>query len=150
LYERTYYLGTRDKGKDAYALLHAALEKSGRAGVGRWVFHNRERTVVLRTLGDVLAIHTMRFADELVEPSDFELGRVRRKPSKREIEMASALVDGLHTRFDPTDYEDTYREEVLALVKRKAEGKNIEPPEDVETEPADDLLASLEASLAKA
>jgi DNA end-binding protein Ku len=149
-YERTYYLGTRDKGKDAYALLHAALEKSGRAGVGRWVFHNRERTVVLRTLGDVLAIHTMRFADELVEPGDFELGRVRRKPSEREIKMASALVDGLHTAFDPTDYEDTYREEVLALVKRKAEGKDIEPPEDVEAEPADDLLAALEASLAKA
>jgi DNA end-binding protein Ku len=149
-YERTYYLGIRDKGKDAYALLHAALEKSGRAGVGRWVFHNRERTVVLRTLGDVLAIHTMRFADELVEPGDFELGRVRRKPSEREIKMASALVDGLHTAFDPSDYEDTYREEVLALVKRKAEGKDIEPPEDVETEPADDLLAALEASLAKA
>jgi DNA end-binding protein Ku len=149
-YERTYYLGTRDKGKDAYALLHAALEKSGRAGVGRWVFHNRERTVVLRTLGDVLAIHTMRFADELVDPGDFELGRVRRKPTEQEIKMASALVDGLHTAFDPTDYEDSYREDVLDLVKRKAEGKNIEPPEDVETEPADDLLGALEASLAKA
>jgi DNA end-binding protein Ku len=149
-YERTYYLGTRDKGKDAYALLHAALDKSGRAGVGRWVFHNRERTVVLRTLGDVLAIHTMRFADELVDPGDFELGRVRRKPTEREIKMASALVDGLHTAFDPTDYEDTYREDVLAVVKRKAEGKNIEPPEEIETEPADDLLAALEASLAKA
>jgi DNA end-binding protein Ku len=149
-YERTYYLGTRDKGKDAYALLHAALEKSGRAGVGHWVFHNRERTVVLRTLGDVLAIHTMRFADELVDPGDFELGRVRRKPTEREIKMASALVDGLHTAFDPTDYEDSYRQDVLELVKRKADGKNIEPPEDVETEPADDLLAALEASLAKA
>ena len=146
-YERTYYLGTRDKGKDAYALLHAALEKSGRAGVGRWVFHNRERTVVLRTLGDVLAIHTMRFADELVDPAGFELGRVRRKPSAREIKMASALVDGLHTAFDPSDYEDGYRKDVLAVVRRKAEGKNIEPPEDVETESADDLLAALEASL---
>jgi DNA end-binding protein Ku len=149
-YERTYYLGTRDKGKDAYALLHAALEKSGRAGVGRWVFHNRERTVVLRTLGDVLAIHTMRFAGELVDPRDFELGRVQRKPSEREIKMAASLVDGLHAEFDPADYEDSYREAVLAVVKQKAEGKNIEPPEDVETEPADDLLAALEASLAKA
>ena len=105
---------------------------------------------MLRTLGDVLAIHTMRFADELVDPGDFEVGRVRRKPSEREIKMASALVDGLHTAFDPSDYEDSYRKDVLAVVKRKAEGKNIEPPEDVETEPADDLLAALEASLAKA
>jgi DNA end-binding protein Ku len=149
-YERTYYLGTRDKGKDAYALLHAALEKAGRAGVGRWVFHNRERTVVLRVLGDVLAIHTMRFADELVDPGEFELGRVRRKPGEREIKMAASLVEGLHTDFDPTDYEDSYRADVLEVIERKAQGKNIEPPEDVETESADDLLAALEASLAKA
>jgi DNA end-binding protein Ku len=149
-YERTYYLGTQDKGKDAYALLHAGLEKAGRAGVGRWIFHNRERTVVLRALGDVLAIHTMRFADELVDPGEYELGRVRRKPSEREIKMAASLVDGLHAEFDPSEYEDSYREDVLALVERKAQGKNIEPPEDVETESADDLLAALEASLAKA
>jgi DNA end-binding protein Ku len=149
-YERAYYLGAQDKGKDAYALLHAALEKSGRAGVGRWIFHNRERTVVLRTHGDVLAIHTLRFADELVGPEDFELGRVRRKPSKREIEMAASLVDGLHTEFDSSEYEDRYRDAVLELVARKAEGKNIEPPEEVETESADDLLAALEASLANA
>jgi DNA end-binding protein Ku len=147
-YERTYYLGAGDKGKDAYALLHAALDRAERAGVGRWVFHNRERTVVLRTLDDVLAIHTMRFADELVEPGDLELGRLQRKPSDREIKMASSLVESLHTKFDPSDYEDSYRKDVLAVIKRKAEGKNIEAPEDVEPEPADDLLASLEASLA--
>jgi DNA end-binding protein Ku len=75
---------------------------------------------------------------------------VQRKPNEREIKMAAALVEGLHTAFDPADYEDTYREAVLDVVKRKAEGKNIEPPEEVETEPADDLLAALEASLAKA
>jgi DNA end-binding protein Ku len=147
-YERTYYVGAGDDGKDAYALLHAALDRAGRAGVGRWVFHNRERTVVLRAHGDVLVLHTMRFADELVDPSDLELGRVRRKPSPKEIKMASSLVDGLHTKFDASEYEDTYRNDVLKLIKRKAQGKNIEAPEDVETEPADDLLAALEASLA--
>ena len=56
--------------------LHAALGKADRAGVGRWVFHNRERTVIVRPLGDVLALHTMRFADEVVDPSDLELARV--------------------------------------------------------------------------
>jgi DNA end-binding protein Ku len=104
--------------------------------------------VVLRPRDDVLAIHTMRFAADLVDPEDFELGRVQRKPSDREIKMASSLVDGLHTKFDPTDYEDQYREAVLEVVERKAAGKNIEPPEDVETDSADDLLAALEASLA--
>ena len=149
-YERPYYLGAQDKGRDAYALLHAALDRAGRAGVGRWVFHNRERTVLLRPLEDVLVIHTMRFADEIVDPGEFELGRVRRKPSDREIKMASSLVDGLHTDFDPSEYEDSYRADVLELVERKAAGKNIELPADEEPEAADDLLAALEASLANA
>jgi DNA end-binding protein Ku len=149
-FERTYYLGAQDKGRDAYALLHAALERSGRAGVGHWIFHNRERTVVIRTLDDVLAMHTMRFADDLVEPGDLELGRVRRKPSSREIKMAASLVDGLHTDFRPSAYKDSYRKDVLKLIDRKAQGKNIEPPADEAPEAADDLLAALEASLAKA
>jgi DNA end-binding protein Ku len=149
-YERAYHLGAQDKGRDAYALLHAALERAGRAGVGRWVFHNRERTVLLRPQGDVLALHTMRFADEIVDPAGFELGRVQRKPSEREIKMAAALVDGLHAEFDPAQYEDTYREAVLELVERKAQGKNIELPAQEEPEAADDLLAALEASLANA
>jgi DNA end-binding protein Ku len=149
-YERTYYLGAQDKGRDAYALLHAALEKSGRAGVGRWVFHNRARTVVVRVLDDVLAMYTMRFAESLADPSSHDVPRVSKKPSEKEIKMAAALVDGLHTRFDPSDYEDTYRQAVLDLIERKAQGKNIEAPADVEPESADDLLAALEASLAKA
>jgi DNA end-binding protein Ku len=146
-YERTYHLGAGDKGRDAYALLRAALERSGRAGVGSWVFHNRERTVVVRAAGDLLAMHTMRFADDLADPSDFDLPRVQRKPSKREIDMASKLVDGLHTKFDPADYEDNYREAVLEVVEAKAAGRNIEPPDVEEEEPGGDLVAALEASL---
>ena len=146
-YDKAYYLGAQDKGRDAYALLHAALEKADRAGVGRWVFHNRERTVIVRPLGDVLALHTMRFADEVVDPSDLELARVNRKPTEQEIEMAGKLVDGLHTGFDPSEYEDSHRKAVLALVEAKAAGKNIELPEPEEAGSADDLLAQLEASL---
>jgi DNA end-binding protein Ku len=147
-YERTYYLGAGDDGDDAYALLHAALSRAERAGVGRWVFHNRERTVVIRALDDVLAMHVMRFADDLVDPSDLDLPRVNRKPSKREIEMAAALVEGMHTGFQPSRYKDQYRRAVLELVERKAEGKEIAPPEEPEEEPSDDLMAALEASLA--
>jgi DNA end-binding protein Ku len=146
-YEKAYYLGAQDKGRDAYALLHAALEQADRAGVGRWVFHNRERTVIVRALGDVLALHTMRFTDEIATPSDFELERVRRKPTDQEVKMAGRLVDGLHTDFDPAGYEDSHREAVLKLIEAKAAGKNIELPEPEEAETADDLLAQLEASL---
>jgi DNA end-binding protein Ku len=146
-YERTYYVGAGDKGEDAYALLHATLERSGRAGVGRWVFHNRERTVIVRPLDDVLALHTMRYADDLVDGKDLDLPRLNRRPSDRELDMAAALVEGLETRFKPDAYEDTYRKEVLEVIKRKAAGKPIEPPDEPDTEPSDDLMAALEASM---
>ena len=146
-YERTYHLGAGDDGEEAYALLHAALEKADRAAVGRWVFHNRERTVIVRALDGALALHTMRFADELADASDFKLPRVQRKPSEKEIKMASALVDGLHKKFKPSDYEDSYRKAVLKVIDRKASGKEIEPPDEDEPEESDDLAAALEASL---
>src|SRR5829696_10160918 len=64
-YERTYYLGAGDAGTDAYRLLHDALGRTGRAGLGRFTFHNREYVAAVRPLDGVLALHTMRFADEL-------------------------------------------------------------------------------------
>jgi DNA end-binding protein Ku len=146
-YEHAYFLGAGDKGDDAYALLRAALARTGRAGVGRWVFHDRERTVIVRAFADVLAMHTMRYADALVDPSDFELPRVQRRPSDREIEMAASLVDGLHVKFKPEDYRDEYREAVLELIERKAAGKSIEPPAEEPRDASDDLLAALEASV---
>ena len=72
-YDRTYYLGAGETGADAYRLLHDALVKAERAGIGRWVFHNREYLVAIRPLDGVLALHTMRFADELVELGDLDV-----------------------------------------------------------------------------
>jgi DNA end-binding protein Ku len=102
---------------------------------------------VVRARDGVVAMHTMRFADELLDPSDLELDSPQRKPGKREVDMASALVDGLHTGFDPGDYEDAHRQAVLDLIERKAAGEEIEVSEPEGPEPSDDLLAALEASL---
>jgi DNA end-binding protein Ku len=146
-FERTYFLGAGDKGDDAYAVLRAALEKTGRAAIGRWVFHDRERTVAVRVYEKGLALYTLRYADDLVDPAGFDLERVSKKPSPREIEMASKLVESLHVKFKPADYEDSYRDAVLDVVKAKAEGRNITPPEPEPEEDDGDLLASLEASL---
>ncbi len=145
--ERTYFLGAGAKGDDAYAVLRAALEKTGRAAIGRWVFHDRERTVAIRVYGKGLALSTLRYADDLVDPAGFDLPRMSRKPSAREIEMASKLVESLHVEFEPGDCEDSYRDAVLGVVKAKAEGRNIVPPEPEPEAEDGDLLASLEASL---
>jgi DNA end-binding protein Ku len=146
-YDRTYYLGAGKDGHDAYRLLHDALNKTDRAGLGRWVFHNREYLVAIRPLDDVLALHTMRFADELVDPGDLDIPKPSKAPDKREIEMAGKLVDSLHDRFDPDAFHDSYRERVLQLIKTKASGKEPELPEVEDQPDATDLAAALEASL---
>jgi DNA end-binding protein Ku len=149
-YDRTYYLGAREEGCDGYRLLHDALAKAERVGIGRWVFHNREYLVALRAREDVLALHTMRFADELVDPDDLDIPKPSRKPSAQEIKMAATLVDSLHAKFDPTDFEDTYREAVLDVIRRKDKGEEIEPPAPDGLDEDADLAAVLQASLKSA
>jgi DNA end-binding protein Ku len=146
-YERTYYLGAGDGGEDAYRLLHDALERQDRAGLGRWVFHNREYLVAIRALEGVLALHTMRFADELVPAADLDVPKPSRAPSKREVEMAAQLVDSLHDKFDPSAFRDDHRERLLKLIKRKAKGEEIDLTPAPEPETSADLLSALEASL---
>jgi DNA end-binding protein Ku len=146
-YEKTYYLGAGNKGEDAHRLLHDALEESGRVAVGRFTFHNREYLAAIRPLGKVLALHTMRFADELVAAGDVEFEAPGKGPSRREVEMAQKLLESLHEEFEPERYEDQYREAVLELIRRKAKGEAIEAPAEEEAESSDDLLAALEASL---
>jgi DNA end-binding protein Ku len=146
-FDRTYYLGAGDGGEDAYRLLHDALERQARAGVGRWVFHNREYLVAIRSLDDVLALHTMRFADELVSSDDLDVPAPSRAPTKREVEMAAQLVDSLHDEFDPGAFSDTHRKRLLALIKRKAEGEEIDLTPAEQPESSGDLLSALEESL---
>jgi DNA end-binding protein Ku len=148
-YDRTYYVGAGDEGADAYRLLHDALRRAGRAGLGRWVFHNREYVVAVRPGDDVLVLHTMRFADELVSAGKLDISRPSRKPSERELEMAEQLVDSLYKRFRPSAFKDDYRDRVAELIKRKAEGEEIDLPKLEEAESTDDLMAALEASLKK-
>ena len=95
----------------------------------------------------MLALHTMRFADELVDPGDLDIPKPSKAPSKREVEMAGKLVDSLHERFDPDAFHDSYRERVLALIEAKAAGKEPELPEVDEEQDTTDLAAALEASL---
>src|SRR5262249_20344004 len=96
---------------------------------------------------------TMRFADEVVPPAELDdvLPTEQPKIAKREVEMAEQLIDSLTRRFDPGAYRDEYREQLLGLIERKAEGKDVlAAPEAAELEPtkAPDLMAALEQSIA--
>lgn len=146
-YERCFYLGPGKLGAEPYRLLHTALERSGRAGIGRFVFHNRSHLAAIRPLEDLIALHTMRFADELVDAGSLDVPSPSRKPSPREVKMAGTLVDSLSASFDPAKFEDSYRERVLALIEAKGRGEEPEIPDAPEPTGDTDLEAALAASL---
>ena len=148
-YDKTYYVGARDADAEAaYRVLHEALEKAGRVGIGRFVFHNKEQLVALRARDDLMALHTMRFHDEVASAKDVEIPSPQKKPAKREVDMAGSLVSSLETKFRPERHEDTYRDAVQKLIDRKAKGQEVELPDRHDTELAPDLLmAALEASV---
>lgn len=147
-----YYLGPADGAEKAYSLLAAAMESAGKAAIARFVFRNKEQLAALRASDGVLTLTTMRFADEVVPPDQLDdvLPSSKPKVAKKEQEMAEQLIESLSTKFKPDDYRDEYREQLLQLIERKAEGKEIVTPEAEapKATKAPDLMAALEESIA--
>ena len=150
-YDHPYYL-VPDKGAaKAYGLLLGAMKESGKVAIARIVLRTKEQLVAIRPAGEVLMMETMVFSDEVVPASDIdELPESEAlTASDRELKMAQQLIDSLSTEFDPSRYSDTYRDRVLDLVERKAQGEEIAvQPEAEKPAQVPDLMAALEASLA--
>jgi DNA end-binding protein Ku len=151
-FDHPYYLGP-DKGAErAYALLAKAMGDRGRVAIARFVLRNRENLAAIRSTGTVLAMATMRFADEVVQPDELDgvIPDDVEAPKKRELDMAGALIDQLTSEFEPAQYRDEYREELLERIESKARGEEIVASLSEEPKPtkAPDLMAALEESLA--
>ncbi|MQA74769.1 MAG: Ku protein [Solirubrobacterales bacterium] len=150
-FDHPYYLGPDKGAEKAYALLVNAMEDAHRVAIARFVLRNRESLAALRPMSGVLTMATMRFADEVVSTDELaEVAGEAEKPQKRELEMAKALIDSLSSGFDPEQYRDEYREELLALIERKAKGESVVETTSEAPQPtkAPDLMAALEESLA--
>lgn len=146
-FTKSYYLGVRDHA-EPYALLAASLNRTAKAGIGRFTFHNREYLVAVRARDNRLILHTLRFADEIVEPEDLEMPKGGKAPNKKEVSMARKLVEGLTEEFDPGDFHDEYRAAVMDLIDRKAAGKKAPGRRARKRQETGDLTAALEKSLA--
>jgi DNA end-binding protein Ku len=151
-YERSYYLVPDDRAAKPYALLAEAMAKTGKVALGRFVLRTKQYLATLRANDGVLVLSTMLYGDEVVDRADLEVPTTKAtRPSERELAMAEQLVESLSTEFDPAKYHDDYREKVLELIERKADGEVIErPAEPAASAPVVDLMAALEASLAAA
>jgi DNA end-binding protein Ku len=152
-FDHPYYLAPGPGGTKPYRLLLEAMRETGRVAIANVVIRSKQQLVAVRPMadGDALGMSTMVYPDEIIDPAtideipaadDVEL-------KEREIDIAKQLIDSLAGAFDPDKYRDTYRDEVLNLIERKAEGEEIavQPAADEEAEPVPDLMAALKASL---
>jgi DNA end-binding protein Ku len=145
-FRKAYYLLPEEGAEKPYRLLLAALEETGKVGIAKVVIRNKQHLAALRPWEGVLLLETMYFADEIRKPESVD-GKVElRKP---EVEMARSLVENLSDRFDPEKYDDTYRKELLALLKEKAETGEISKPREEGAEEGEvvDLMAALRESV---
>lgn len=149
LFDSPYYLAP-DKAPKPYVLLAKAMETAGKVGVGRLVMRNKQYIAAIRAVDGRLVMSTMVYADELVNPTSIEemkdLAGV--EVSDKELAMAGQLVESLAGEFVSDRYKDSYREQVMGLIEKKAAGEELTLPERPSSSPAViDLMAALEASV---
>ena len=145
-FESPYFLEPEKTGVRAYALLREALEKTGKAGVGLFVMHNREHVCIIKAQEKVLILNRIRFEQEIRSPKDLNLPSAKSKPT--ELKMAVNLINQLTSPFDITKYKDDYTEKLLKIIKAKSKGKAVPfTPMKVVHSKTKDLMEQLKASL---
>ncbi|MBP2652859.1 MAG: ykoV [Firmicutes bacterium] len=149
-YMQSYYL-IPDKGAGkAYALLLAAMKKSQKVAIAKFVLRNKEYLSAIRPTGSVLSLSTMYFADEIIELKEFDsMPKDEVEPDERELKIALQLIESLSKDFEPGNYQDEYRRKIFAMIDTKAEGQTVvvEKPSETQKGKVIDLMAALEASL---
>jgi DNA end-binding protein Ku len=150
-FDRPYYIMPQAGAAKSYALLVEAMSKSKKVGIARFVLHDKEYLTALRPVGKIICMETMHFGDEIVDSGS--LGAVSdAKVGEREMKIAQQLIDSLTTTFDADNYHDEYSDCVREMLEKKAEGEEIviqPPPDKQKSARATDLMAALEASLAR-
>jgi DNA end-binding protein Ku len=150
-YDRTYYVAPQEAANKPYTLLLQALKETGKAAVGKIVLSSKEHLVLLRPSGDALAVELLFYPEDVRPKDEIEEIVSGTKVSKPELEMAKQLVDSLSRPFDPGEFENEHKRDLMALIEKKLSGEEITvAPEPERREPVPDLMAALQASLEQA
>jgi DNA end-binding protein Ku len=145
-FRKAYYLLPEDGAEKPYLLLVRALDETGKVGIAKVVIRNKQHLAALRPVNGSIVLETMYYADEVRQPE-----KVKAKGDLRsaEVEMAKSLVENLSESFDPEKYDDTYRKELLELLRAKAKGKKLPEPQEDEGGEVIDLMQALRESVEK-
>lgn len=142
-FRKAYYLLPEEGAEKPYRLLVKALEETNKVGIAKVVIRNKQHLAALRSHDGRLILETMYYPDEIRQP---ESVNGNAKLQKAEVGMAKTLVENLSEKFDPEKYDDTYRKELLDLIKAKAKGAKLPEPKEEDGEVVD-LMAALRESV---
>lgn len=147
-FSKSYYLEPEKMGAKPYVLLREALERSGRVAVVKVALRNREALATLRVRGGVFVLETMLWPDEVRTP-DFAFLEEDIEVREQELTMASSLIETMSGDFDPTQWTDSYREALEAVIEAKVAGREVVQPagEQPTAGSVVDLMAALRASV---
>lgn len=150
-YDRSYYLEPQEGAEKPYALLLQALKETGKVAVGSIVLAAKEHLALVRSSGDALVIELLFYPEDVRPKGEIEEVVGDTKLKRQELEMATQLVGSLSRPFDPGEFRNEHKREVLALVERKLAGEEIEiAPEGASPEAVPDLMTALKESLEQA
>ena len=142
-----YLLGCGSGAAKAYRLLNAAMTKSERAALAKFVMRSKEHLVLIRPYRDVLMLHTMHYADEIRPAEEIDHG-AKSSVGEAELKLAERLISDLSKdKFEADKFEDTYRQKILEIAKQKAAGQEISLPSAPRRGKVIDLMSALKDSL---
>jgi len=151
-YESPYYLAPGKHGEKGYTLLREVLERSGRIGIANVVIRTRQHLAALYPEGNLLVLNTLRYQTEIRDAGDIKAPADSKaaKVQPKEMQMAERLVEDMVMKWDPKEYHDTYRDDLMKLIEQKAEGKLKPAPKERKPTASNvvDFASLLEKSLA--
>jgi DNA end-binding protein Ku len=148
-FNRGYYLGPNGPDyRHVYLLLHHALARSNRAGIGWLTMRGKQYLVAIRALPDVIALQTLHYADEVRDPrKEVEHLPEETALSRKELAAAQTLISLLEQDWQPAEYHDTVHEQVLELVAEKKERREVLSAPPTAGPGAEDLMDILTRSI---
>ncbi|MDR5171131.1 Ku protein [Methylobacillus flagellatus] len=135
-FDQPYYLVPAKGGEKVYALLRKTLEKSGKLGLGQVVIRTKQHLAALMPYQDAIVLNLLRYQEELRELPEIPQPKAGKQSqvSVKEVEMALSLVEDMTEPWNPRQYQDTFRQDIMALVKKKVKAKQTH----ILTEPSDE------------